>query len=667
MNSGAEPARRLRDEILSRFTKGVSRITVADDPDGLLREEGVLAMLEERDFDVLFLEDPFELRFAYETRFRAAWDRGETFDLVVVRSDEETGLPFDLTAGAQWVSLQLADFFPNLSPAVVRELDPADRDRLFPVHGEAGRKPLGDDETRDFVLRRVFGVALETVHSPADLLALLLERHYAGRRLPESLDDRLLRRLRRKRGLAGWPLPTILSDREAFFAFLEERWPLFLARRAGGPAQEPADAATLAFSGPRDLPFGHQRVRVYLDNLFVEGFVKPVEHPIVPHPSEAWIRAGIVLGGTNAARLRLERLLEIARSRVPGQGDDHWAWRRFARSFAETRAALLALDDPGPAAQSDFDQLERDVDEAFAAWLPHRYGALSSLPPFPPVMLHHVPHRIARDMAKGNEKTALLVVDGLALPQWVVLREELTRQRPRYSLREDAVFAWIPTITAVSRQATFAGRRPFYFAGSIGSTAREPALWKAFWQSKGLSARQVGYAKGLGSGGLERVEPLLGDPDLRAVGLVANTVDDIMHGMQLGERGMQGQVRQWARQPFLADLLDRLLDHGFTIWLTSDHGNIEAVGCGSPSEGAVADLRGERVRTYSDETLRDRVAAQFPEAEKWPPLGLPEDYLPLLAPGRRAFVAEGKTPVCHGGASIEEVIVPLIRIGRAAP
>ena len=667
MNSGTTPARRLRDEILSRFTKGVSRITTADDPDGLLREEGVLATLEERGFDVLFFEDPVAFRFAYETRFRTAWDRGETFDLVVVCSDEEAGLPFDLLDGAERVSLRLGDFFRDLSPAIVRELDPTDRDRLFAVQGEAGRKPLGDDETRDFVLRRLFGVAPETVHGPADLLALLLERHYPGRRFPQSLDDRLLRRLRRRKGLGGWPLPAILPDREAFFAFLEERWPLFLQTRAAGSPRAVAEAAKLAFRGPPDLPFADEKVRVYLANLFVEGFLKPIEHPIVPHPTESWIRAGIILGGTDAARRRLERLLEIAGSGLPRLDDDHRAWRRFARSFAGTRAALLALDDPGPAVQHGFDQLERNVDEAFAAWLPRRYGALSSLPPLPPVMLHHVPHRIAHDMAKGNGKTALLVVDGLALPQWVVLREELSRQRPRYSLREDAVFAWVPTITVVSRQATFAGRPPFYFAGSMGSTAREPMLWKAFWQSKGLSARQVGYAKGLGSGGLEEVEFLLGNPDIRVLGLVANTVDDIMHGMQLGERGMQGQVRQWARQPFLADLLDRLLDRGFTIWLTSDHGNIEAVGCGSPSEGAVADLRGERVRTYSDETLRDRVAAQFPEAEKWPPLGLPEDYLPLLAPGRRAFVAEGKTPVCHGGASIEEVIVPLIRIGRAAP
>lgn len=666
MNSGATPARRLRDEILSRFTGGVFRITAAEDPDGLLRETGVLAALEERGFEVLFFDEPIAFRFAYETRIRAAWDREEPFDLVVVHSGDDASLPFDITAGAQLVSLRLDDFFPHLSSAVVRELDPLDRDRLFPAQDEAGRKALGDDETRDFVLRRLFGVTPETIHGPADLLALLLERHYAGRRFPKGLDDRLVRRLRRRKGLAEWPLRRLLADREAFFAFLGERWPLYLARRAGGAAGPEVDTDAVAIPGPRDLPFGDERVRAYLDNLFVEGFLKPVEHPFVPDATETWIRAGIVRSGTDAAPLRLERLLEVARSRLPTDDADHRAWLRFARLWAETRAALLALDDPSPATRRAFDRLEANVDKAFAAWLPRRYGTLSSLPPLPPVMLHHVPHRIAREMTDGNAKAALVVVDGLALPQWVVLQEELARRRPRHSINEDAVFAWVPTITAVSRQATFAGRPPFYFAGSIGSTAREPALWTAFWQSKGLSARHVRYAKGLGTGGLEAVDALLREPDLRAVGLVVNTVDDIMHGMQLGERGMQNQVRQWARQRFLPDLLDRLLDQGFGIWLTSDHGNIEAVGGGSPSEGAVADLRGERVRVYSDDALGNRVAERFPNATRWPSLGLPEGYLPLLAPGRQAFVAEGKTTVCHGGASLEEVIVPLVRIGRSA-
>jgi len=59
-----------------------------------------------------------------------------------------------------------------------------------------------------------------------------------------------------------------------------------------------------------------------------------------------------------------------------------------------------------------------------------------------------------------------------------------------------------------------------------------------------------------------------------------------MHGMALGASGMQNQVRQWAEEGFMPRLLALLFDHGSTVFLTSDHGNIAAVGCGRPAEGA---------------------------------------------------------------------------------
>jgi hypothetical protein len=149
---------------------------------------------------------------------------------------------------------------------------------------------------------------------------------------------------------------------------------------------------------------------------------------------------------------------------------------------------------------------------------------------------------------------------------------------------------------------------------------------------------------------------------MRVVGLVVDKVDRIMHGMELGTAGMHNQVRQWAMQGFMARFLDFLLDRGFSTFLTSDHGNIEAVGIGRPSEGVVADLQGERVRVYSDQILRTRVKERFPRAIEWPPLGLPEGFLPLLAPGRSAFVREGERIVGHGGTSVEEVVVPFVYI-----
>ena len=185
--------------------------------------------------------------------------------------------------------------------------------------------------------------------------------------------------------------------------------------------------------------------------------------------------------------------------------------------------------------------------------------------------------------------------------------------------------------------------------------------------ARGRSREPVAYAKGLGDGDPSRVEETIERPGIRVVGLVVDTVDKIMHGMALGSRGMHNQVRQWAAEGYLAGLLDLLPAHGFLVYLTSDHGNIEARGCGRPAEGAVADMRGERVRVYPDDTLRGRWHDQFPEATAWPSHGLPADYLPLLEPGRRAFVRETERIVCHGGACIEEVIVPLVRIAGRRP
>jgi hypothetical protein len=245
-----------------------------------------------------------------------------------------------------------------------------------------------------------------------------------------------------------------------------------------------------------------------------------------------------------------------------------------------------------------------------------------------------------------------------------VARSALASRQPGFRFREQAIFAWIPSLTSVSRQAAFAGKAPIFFPNSIQTTDKEPALWAQFWADQGFTPNEVVYIKGLGEGSLDSVSEALSHPKARVAGLVVDKVDKIMHGIELGTAGMHNQIRQWAQQPYLSALLNMLLDRGFIIYMTSDHGNIEVEGCGRPAEGAVADFRGERVRIYPDATLRGKVKGRFPAALEWSPVGLPEDYLALLAPTRQAFVQVKQRTVCHGGASIEEIIVPLVQIER---
>jgi len=653
-----------RDHVLKEFTPEVARLTLVADPDGLLLEEGVLEALRERGFELIPFDDPVAFRYAYETRFRGHWDCGQHTELVVVLrspSSDLEALPYDLLQAGRRLSFNLGDLFPTLSYPVVAALDRGDLDLLYQAqqHHPPGR--LGDNATKEYALRHLFEIAPELIKEPADLLHVLLRRHYRGQRIPALLDDRFIEVLRQSGRFEDWPLETIVPDREAFFAFLQERWPAFLDGMAAEGSQEKRRAYGLQLPGPRDLPFDHDNVRVYLDNLFLEGMLHAIPHGAASRLSTSWVAVGVLSDSELDCPRRLNGLIDVVEAMVPAEGCRHAEWLHFALRWAE----LIALEMETEAAPTEerIRGIRERVDQEFLRWVQKRYASLINLPPAPPVMLHHLPRFLSRTIAASPEaKVALLVLDGLALDQWIALREVLASQRSELVLREGAIFAWAPTTTAVSRQATFAGKPPMYFPLSIHSTEKESLLWSQFWVGQGLAPREVAYAKGLGDGGLEQVAEIFSQPRTRVVGLVIDKVDKIMHGMELGTAGMHNQVRQWARHGYVAALIDLLLDHGFGVYLTSDHGNVEAEGCGRPAEGAVADLRGERVRVYSDASLRAGVKARFPQAIEWPAVGLPEDFLPLFAPNRRAFVREQERVVGHGGISIEELIVPLVYI-----
>ena len=93
-------------------------------------------------------------------------------------------------------------------------------------------------------------------------------------------------------------------------------------------------------------------------------------------------------------------------------------------------------------------------------------------------------------------------------------------------------------------------------------------------------------------------------------------------------------------------------------------GNVQGVGIGKPNVGVTADERGERVHVFSDALLRSNTAGKYPGSVEWPSVGLPDDYLALIAPALCAFIGEGKRTVAHGGICLEEVIVPFVTVTR---
>lgn len=657
-----------RDAILNDFVPNVSKLTLVADPDCLLTEEKLALELRGRGFDLIEFSDPVEFRYAYESKYRSIWDRGEHTDLVVVlrlQDAELESLPYDLLQAGRKLSFNLGDLFPNLSYPVIEKLDRSLLDSLFEAQRKSPPDRMGDNATKDFILRHVFGIAAELIANEVELLRALLRLHYGKLQIPLMLAERLIQVLKGHDRFKAWPLSEIVPDDEAFFAFLQERWPLFLSRLgSANQVREDSPEYGLKYPGPDRLPFDHQDIKVYIDNLFLEGKLTPVEAKGIEVDAGSWVRSGIATSGVDDDELRISRLFDLVEKDLPTAEARYSEWTTFALKWAELSALVHCGN------STEYQTRLREIGDAlnttFAGWLADHYSSLINLPPTNPAMLHHVPRRLARDIEdSGSSRAALIVVDGLALDQWVTIRQLLQKQDANLVMRESATFAWIPTLTSVSRQSIFSGKPPLYFPSSINSTNSEEKLWKQFWEGHGLSRLDVAYQRGLGDGDAAGVlDSAIHPGKTKVVGLVVDKVDKIMHGMQLGSAGMHNQIKQWCRGGFLAALVGQLLDYGYEVWLTADHGNVECYGKGRPAEGVIAETRGERVRVYPTEELRSQVANSFTFARTWQPVGLPAGFFPLVAESSDAFLNAGEMVVGHGGCAIEEVIVPLVKFER---
>jgi hypothetical protein len=452
---------------------------------------------------------------------------------------------------------------------------------------------MGDNATKDFILRHVFGIAAELIANEVELLRALLRLHYGKLQLPLMLAERLIQVLKGHDGFKAWPLSEIVPDDEAFFAFLQERWPLFLSRLGStNQVREDSPEYGLKYPGPDRLPFDHQDIKVYIDNLFLEGKLTPVEAKDIEVDAGSWVRSGIATSGVDDDELRISRLFDLVEKELPTAEARYSDWTAFALKWAELSSLVHCGN------STEYQTRLREIGDAlnttFAGWLADHYSSLINLPPTNPAMLHHVPRRLARDIEdSGSSRAALIVVDGLALDQWVTIRQLLQKQDANLVMRESATFAWIPTLTSVSRQSIFSGKPPLYFPSSINSTNSEEKLWKQFWEGHGLSRLDVAYQRGLGDGDAAGVlDSAIHPGKTKVVGLVVDKVDKIMHGMQLGSAGMHNQIKQWCHAGFLSALVGQLLDYGYEVWLTADHGNIQCEGKGRPSEGC--DCRNSR-------------------------------------------------------------------------
>jgi hypothetical protein len=657
------------DRILKEFPADLSRLWIAADPDDVLLDEQLLSGLRERGFEVLPFEDSIVFRAEYEERYRNAWDRGDLAPakalVLHLRGTDINNLPWDYLKLARSVSLSLANLFPRLSYPVVRQIGAEHHEALFVAQAKHASQALGESATKDFVLTHIFKISPHLISRPEDLWHVLLKLHFRESGLPLVLADYVAHVLCDHDAFHGLPISELFSSKTTLLRVVQEAWYRYLSR-LGLTGMRTGEFSPEDFAAKFDVPFEHPDVRVILDSMFLDGLLHPlaVQGSAVNIPD--WAKVGIVQDPLALRNLVADGIKGILQS-LPTLESSHRDWANTSRRFAEVLARFHALDTVhAEGLKAAIDELQEAIDERLRNWVLKHYADLPSLPVVKgPVMVHHVPRFLALQRGLGEAKIALLVFDGLAVDQWVQIREAITKRAPTLGFEENTCFAWLPTLTSVSRQAIFSGLKPREFAETIESTSAEPNQWSRFWQDQGLRANEVMYRKGI-----KRRDQLtelgmdLSVPSIKVAGIVVDMVDEIVHGAMLGKRGIATQIEDWCESGFVDQLFLLLLDKGFHIYLTADHGNVEAVGQGRLNQGLAPEIRGERVRTYRSETLVTESAAANSNTYRIDLAGLPANFMPLFAAGRTTFMQQGEPAVVHGGISIEELIVPFVKVMR---
>ena len=245
-----------------------------------------------------------------------------------------------------------------------------------------------------------------------------------------------------------------------------------------------------------------------------------------------------------------------------------------------------------------------------------------------------------------ENKIALIVVDGLAFWQYELLRETLPTNR-----NEEVIYSWVPSITQLSRQAIFRGDTPLteYRQGPVS----EEKLWKTYWRSKGLSDFGIKY--------IHEKTDLSNLENVTKLAIVFKDLDEKMHS-STDYKDLLKLTENWIIRSKISVAMKNLQNEGFKIFLTTDHGNIQAKGwrglqgrekLGTNKSGS----RSERHIEYTEQWLSEEFMTNNPDLKDSVVL---EDQT-IYFKNDLSFSRKG-TLVTHGGAHLLEVLIPFIEI-----
>ena len=309
-------------------------------------------------------------------------------------------------------------------------------------------------------------------------------------------------------------------------------------------------------------------------------------------------------------------------------------------SIAEEKALIDCM-----AVRYDLEIDTGEINIMFRDYILDQYGKLStSMDSRSPVLVS----RAMDFMKEHSERFIIIVMDGMSEFDWSILSHSF--EGIRYE--KSSAFAMIPTVTSVSRQCLLSNKYPRELVNPW-SQSKEKQEFTECAKSMGFSDTQISYQRGY--------EADFGSL-VRCGAVILMDVDDMVHGQKQGRIGMFNDIGVMAKQKKLADMTRRFLNVGYDVYITADHGNTTRRGMGKlMTTGVETETKSRCMLVLKDFADKNGLKEKYGLLE-FPKTYLPKEYDYLICDVGDSFDVKGEDVMSHGGISIDEGIVPFIKI-----
>ena len=309
-------------------------------------------------------------------------------------------------------------------------------------------------------------------------------------------------------------------------------------------------------------------------------------------------------------------------------------------AIAEEKAQLDVM-----AVQYDADVDTQEINHLFQEYVLEQFGKLSQIiDKASPVLVSK-----AMDYMHGHsDKFIVIVMDGMSEFDWKIISGSF-KDLP---YEKSSMFAMIPSTTSVSRQCLLSGKYPSQLM-EPWKQSREKTEFVNCAKALGYSDTQIGYERGY--------DAQFGS-FVRCGAVIINDVDDMVHAQQQGRLGMFNDITVLANQKKLLEMTRRFLAVGYDVYITADHGNTACTGLGKlMGTGVEVETKSRRMIALKDFADKAGLIEKHGLIE-YPKYYLPKEYDYLICDVGDSFDAKGDDVMTHGGITLDEVVVPFIKI-----